>query len=149
MLRPVDEDGNIELSIANFTASFGSNDLYYSRFYILYENGSLNVEISELSLYIKFKLTSQTLPDGATVPGIEVIESNLTIPNDCLNITIRGNNFMKVVSDISFAFYGVIRRSINMAVTKGIKALLPTVFDKTIAGLKGRSDVYEGLSIDW
>ena len=148
-LRPVTSDGSIEFSIVNLTAHFGSDNLYYHKFFIFTANGSLNVEIDDLSLYIRIKLTEKTLKDGSTVPSIEVLESKLNIPMDKLNVTIKGNSLMKCVSDIEFAFNAEYREIIDFAVTKGIKTLLPPIFDSVVAVQDGRSSVHDGVSLDW
>ena len=148
-LRPVATDGSIEFSISNLTAHFGSDNLHYQKFYVFTANGSLNVEITELSLYIRFKLLEKTLKDGSTVPSIEVLESKLNIPPDRLNVTIKGDNFMKCVSDIEFAFNSEYRGVIDAAVTRGIKGLLPPIFDAVVAKQDARSMLFDQVSLDW
>ena len=148
-LRPVTADGTIEFSISNLTAHFGSDNLHWQKYYVVTANGALNVEITELSLYIRLKLTEKTLKDGSTVPSIAVLESKLNIPADRLNVTITGNAFMKCVSDIEFAFNEEYRSVINAAVTKGIKSALPPIFDALVAKQDARSKVFNQISLDW
>jgi len=56
---------------------------------------------------------------------------------------------MKCVSDVEFAFNGVYREIINTAVSKGLKELLPPVFDKLLALLDGSVVLHKGISLDF
>lgn len=141
-------NGDITLQVSDLHAKFGSESMLYKKWFLT-ANGSLEVDISQLSFDIRLALKTQTLANGNVVPALEVVRSNLNIPTDHLKLEIQGNMIFRIVDDIQYVFNNEIRWAINQAVGYGVKSELPKIFDAMMVKGNGKTILYEGIGLDW
>lgn len=142
------QNGDITLQISDLSASFGSESLFYKKWYFV-ANGSLQVDITQLSLSVRVGLKTQSLPNGDRVPKLEVVAATLDIPSNHLKVQMAGNTFFRVVDDIQYYFINEIRFAINEAVSLGIEYELPKVFDSMMVKEQGRQILYKNIGLDY
>jgi|TARA_B110000285_G_C14695568_1_gene411060 hypothetical protein len=122
--------------------------MFYKKWFFV-ANGSLQVDISQLSLNVRVGLKTQTLPNGDRVPKLVVTSASLNINKDQLKVQMAGNMFFRVVDDIQWAFINEIRFAIDEAVSLGIEYELPKVFDQMMVKAEGKQLLYEDIGLDY
>lgn len=81
----------IVLTCNNLSASFFSGKFRYKEAPLLVAKGHLEVDMDKVTIGVGLQFTTQTLPDGRTVPAINSVDVNVGIDRDDISIEIWGN----------------------------------------------------------
>lgn len=140
-------EGTMLFSIKNLTAIFDS-DLQYTNWLTRQQNGIVRGNITDLMFFLELRLAESTLPNGKTVPALDVIDAGIYIQPFGMNITIEGDFIFKIISDVKSLFLGPVREGINNYLKIALKAEIPALVNGLLNSTNGTVSLYEGLDLD-
>ena len=138
----------IKLSINTLEAAFKSNHFKYKKG-IIDCKGSVQAEISHMSVDVTVGLTTQTLSNGKVVPGFTVPSVHVSLPKDKIKIKIHGNLCSQIADLFKSLFLGTIRDEITKNIKDQIQQQLPPTLNKLVSQSGGATEVYDGIDLDF
>ena len=88
-IQPSDSN-SIILSVNDLSASFKSKDLIVN-FWVVNCDGVVDAAINDMSVSVKLQLDQQSLSHGRLVPGINVLNVIVDIPENSIKLTVQGS----------------------------------------------------------
>mmetsp|Transcript_31675 Transcript_31675/g.48471 ORF Transcript_31675/g.48471 Transcript_31675/m.48471 type:complete len:206 (+) Transcript_31675:267-884(+) len=132
----------------SLSSSFSSSDFKY-KLSIITAKGSVQADMSHMTIKTVLSFTTQAMPDGRLLPAFNVEVEELDIPKDHIKIHIHGNVVAKIADAFSKLFKCPIRKQIIKDLKKILTEQLPPRLNKFIADHDGHTELYPGLDLDW
>jgi hypothetical protein len=98
-------NNGIKLSINSLEAKFKSKHFKY-KWSFIEAKGSVEADISHMTVDVTVGLTTQTLSNGKVVPGFTIPSVKVNLPKDHIKIKIHGNFAAKVADAFKSIFLG-------------------------------------------
>lgn len=105
-------NNGIKLSVNSLQAQFKSNHFELKESFIK-AKGSVQADISHMTVDVTVGLVTQTLPNGKVVPGFTVPYVNVDLPKDHIHLKIKGNFVSQIADLFKSLFMGTIRDQIT------------------------------------
>lgn len=101
------ETNTIQYVAGNVNAGFSTKDLSYD-LGITTADGSLDANVTGMALAVNIELSWMLLANGRYSPSVHSTASNVVIPENGLNIDIKGDALVSFVSILKPLFMGII-----------------------------------------
>ena len=114
----------VTLTCNSLSAEFHTGSFRAKKF-IFVATGHAEVDIHKVTVGVGLQFTTQTLPDGRVVPGVNAVDIVVDIDDDDIDIHISGNIWSDFASLFESLFKGTIAGMIKDEVRDALQSGIP------------------------
>ena len=116
----------VTLTCNHLSAKFHTGS-FRAKKYFFVATGHAEVDINTVKIGVGLQFTTQTLPDGRVVPGVNAVDIVVDIDDDDIDIHISGNIWSDFASLFESLFKGTIAGMIKDEVRDALQSEIPQV----------------------